>query len=156
MTNEQSAPAAVPVGPSHLAVVPIADTFLAGIHEHIVRHDDGSLSCALPVGTHLLQPMGIVHGGVYASIAETLASMGSALAVGIDSGMVVMGQSNNTTFLRSVRDGTIHATATARHKGRTTLVWQVDMLDGDGRLCATSQVTIAVRPQRPAPGDGRA
>jgi 1,4-dihydroxy-2-naphthoyl-CoA hydrolase len=135
---------------SALAVIPIEETFLAGIHDQIVQHDDGRLTCTMVVGNHLLQPMGIVHGGVYASIAETLASMGSALAVGIDSGMAVMGQSNNTTFLRSVRDGTIRATAFARHKGRTTMVWQIDMVDDDDRLCATSQVTIAVRPRRPA------
>lgn len=133
-------------------MLPIEETFLAGIHEHVVQHADGRLTCDLPVVTRLLQPMGIVHGGVYASIAETLASMGSAFAVGVDSGMVVMGQSNNTTFLRSVRDGTIRATATPRHKGRTTMVWQIDMLDDTGKLCATSQVTIAVRPMRPAAG----
>ena len=141
--------AAVGLGPSSMAVLPIEETFLAGIHEHIVRHDDGRLTCDLPVGIHLLQPMGIVHGGVYASIAETLASMGSAFAVGVDSGMVVMGQSNNTSFLRSVRSGTIRATATPRHQGRTTMVWQIDMLDDSDKLCATSQVTIAVRPMRP-------
>ena len=141
--------AALGLGPSSMAVLPIEETFLAGIHDHIVRHDDGRLTCDLPVGLHLLQPMGIVHGGVYASIAETLASMGSAFAVGVDSGMVVMGQSNNTSFLRSVRSGTIRATATPRHQGRTTMVWQIDMLDDSDKLCATSQVTIAVRPMRP-------
>ena len=140
--------------PLAYATLPVGETFLAEIHERIVRHDDGSLSCALPVGPGLMQPMGIVHGGVYASIAETLASMGSALAVGVDSGMVVMGQANNTTFLRSVRGGTIRATATPRHKGRTTMVWQIDMLDDSDKLCATSQVTIAVRPMR-EPADGR-
>ncbi len=118
------------------------------IHGNVEQHDDGRLTCAIPVGPQLMQPMGIVHGGVYASIAETLASMGSAWAVGVDSGMVVMGQSNNTTFLRSVRGGTIRATATPRHKGRTTMVWQIDMLDDNDKLCATSQVTIAVRPAR--------
>ncbi len=137
-----------------MAVFPIEDTFLGAMHPDIVEHDDGRLTCTLEVGVHLLQPMGIVHGGVYASIAETLASMGSALFVGIDSGMVVMGQSNNTTFLRAVRSGHIRATATPRHKGRTTMVWQIDMLDDDDRLCAISQVTIAVRPMRaPTPSD---
>jgi uncharacterized protein (TIGR00369 family) len=74
-------------------VLPIADTFLAGLHDTIVVHDDGRITASMEVGPHLMQPRGIVHGGVYASIAETLASLGSALAVGIDSGMAVMGQS---------------------------------------------------------------
>jgi uncharacterized protein (TIGR00369 family) len=141
-------------GRSKMAVLPIEDTFLGSMHADIATHADGTLTCSVEVGTHLMQPMGIVHGGVYATIAETLASMGSALAVGVDSGMVVMGQSNNTTFMRAVRGGTIRATATPRHKGRTTMVWQIDMLDDDDRLCAMSQVTIAVRPMRAGNGTG--
>jgi uncharacterized protein (TIGR00369 family) len=153
-TSSASGAPARAVARSSMAVLPIEQTFLGGMHDKIRQHDDGRLTCTIEVGPHLMQPMGIVHGGVYASIAETLASMGSALSVGVDSGMVVMGQSNNTTFLRSVRGGSIRAAATPRHKGRTTMVWQIDMLDDDDRLCATAQVTIAVRPMRPA-SDGR-
>jgi uncharacterized protein (TIGR00369 family) len=57
-----------------------------------------------------------------------------------------MGLSNSTSFLRPIGAGNIHALATRRHRGRTTWVWDVDMSDDEGRLCATSRVTIAVRP----------
>ena len=94
------------------------------------------------------QPFGLVHGGVYAALAEGLASEATAMAVGPD-GMVAQGMSNNLSFLRPVFDGTVHAEATRRHRGRTTWVWDVDMTDDQGRLAATSRVTIAVRPMPP-------
>jgi 1,4-dihydroxy-2-naphthoyl-CoA hydrolase len=97
------------------------------------------------VATKHKQPFGLVHGGTYAALAEGLASEATARAVGPD-GMLAQGMSNNLNFLRPVFGGTVHAEATRRHRGRTTWVWDVDMTDTDGRLCATSRVTIAVRP----------
>ena len=57
-----------------------------------------------------------------------------------------MGQSNHTSFLRPVTEGTVHAEGTPIHRGRTTWVWDVDFTDDEGRLCAASRVTMAVRP----------
>ena len=96
------------------------------------------------VRDHLKQPAGIVHGGVYASIAEAVASLGTNRGVAAD-GKVGLGMSNQSSFLRSVDGGTIHATARPRHRGRTTWIWDVELTDDDGRLCALSRVTIAVR-----------
>ena len=84
------------------------------------------------------------------SIAESLASWATAMAV-IAGGEIAIGQSNNTSFLRPITAGTIHALATRRHRGRTSWVWDVDITDDEGRLCATSRVTIAVRPRRAGP-----
>lgn len=91
------------------------------------------------------QPFGLVHGGVYAALAEGLASDATARAV-VPDGMVAQGMSNNLNFLRPVFGGTVTATARRRHRGRTTWVWDVDMTDEAGKLCATSRVTVAVRP----------
>ena len=88
---------------------------------------------------------GLVHGGVLASIAESLASIGTALAAA-QSGSVAMGMSNNTNFLRPILEGGIHADARPRHRGRSTWIWDVEINDDAGRLCALSRVTIAVRP----------
>jgi 1,4-dihydroxy-2-naphthoyl-CoA hydrolase len=102
----------------------------------------------VPVHEHVTQPMGIVHGGVYASIAEGLASVGTNHGVAAG-GMVALGMSNNSTFLRPVAaGGTLHAVARRRHRGRTTWVWDVEVTDDDGRLCAVSRVTVAVRSVR--------
>ena len=64
-------------------------------------------------------------------------------------GRVPLGMSNNTSFLRPVSEGSVHGEATAIHRGRTSWVWDVQMRDDEGRLCATSRVTIAVRDEQP-------
>jgi 1,4-dihydroxy-2-naphthoyl-CoA hydrolase len=89
--------------------------------------------------------MGLLHGGVYASIAESLASLATALGV-LDRGEVAMGLSNSTSFLRPVTEGAVHAHATRLHRGRTTWVWDVRFSDDAGRMCAVTRMTIAVRP----------
>jgi len=104
----------------------------------------GHRRARLAVVPGVCQPMGIVHGGIYAAIAETLASMGTADGV-IQLGKVPLGMSNNTSFLRPVSSGSVHAEANAVHRGRTTWLWDVEMRNDDGKLCATSRVTIAVR-----------
>jgi uncharacterized protein (TIGR00369 family) len=98
----------------------------------------------VPIGEHLLQPVGLVHGGVHASIAEALASFGTNVGV-VPEGKIGLGQSNHSSFLRPISTGTIHGLARRRHRGRTTWVWDVELTDDDGRLCALSRVTIAVR-----------
>jgi 1,4-dihydroxy-2-naphthoyl-CoA hydrolase len=92
------------------------------------------------------QPFGIVHGGVYAAMAESLASWATALVVGPE-GSLAMGQSNSTNFLRPVSEGTVHVEGRRRHRGRTSWVWDVDFTDDAGKLCATTRVTMAVRPR---------
>ncbi len=103
-------------------------------------------SARVPVGPNLLQPTGIVHGGVYASIAEALASTGTNWAV-TPNGDVGFGMSNDTSFLRPVSSGVLDAVARPIHRGRTTWVWDVRIADDAGRTCAVSRVTIAVRPR---------
>jgi 1,4-dihydroxy-2-naphthoyl-CoA hydrolase len=91
------------------------------------------------------QPFGVVHGGAYAAIAETLASVATNQAVAGE-GMAAIGLSNDSSFLRPVSRGSVQSEARRRHRGRTTWVWEIDHTDGDGRLCAVSRVTVAVRP----------
>ncbi len=105
---------------------------------------DEVVSGRVPVRPHVLQPVGLVHGGVHAAIAEALASVGTNVGVNQD-GKIGLGQSNNSSFLRPMKEGTIHAVARRRHRGRTTWIWDVEMSDDSGRLCAMSRVTIAVR-----------
>jgi uncharacterized protein (TIGR00369 family) len=97
------------------------------------------------VRDELLQPFGIVHGGVMSTLVESLCSRSTALAVHGD-GMVAMGQSMNVNFTRPISAGSIEVLAKARHRGRTTWVWEAEIRDEAGRLCALSQMTIAVRP----------
>jgi 1,4-dihydroxy-2-naphthoyl-CoA hydrolase len=106
--------------------------------------EDGNIRGSVEVRDELKQPAGLVHGGVYASIAESLASMATHFAVAED-GRAAMGLSNQTSFLRPITEGHVHAEARARHRGRSTWVWEVDFTDDEGRLCALSRMTVAVR-----------
>jgi 1,4-dihydroxy-2-naphthoyl-CoA hydrolase len=93
----------------------------------------------------LRQPYGLVHGGVYAAMAESLASQATARAV-YEAGNIAVGLSNHTSFMRPALDGYVHATGRRVHRGSTTWVWEVELTDDDGKLCALSRVTMAVRP----------
>ncbi len=129
--------------------VAVEDAFDATVG--FVIDDDtevGRCSGHLPVLPRVCQPMGIVHGGVYAAIAETLASYGTGRGV-LAEGKVPLGMSNNTSFLRPVSEGNVRGVGMAVHRGRTTWVWDVEMRDDLDRLCAVSRVTIAVRDHGP-------
>jgi 1,4-dihydroxy-2-naphthoyl-CoA hydrolase len=98
--------------------------------------------------------VGIVHGGVYASIAEGICSIGTTMAV-LSDGKLAIGLSNHTTFLRSIRAGSIHAAAVPLHRGRTMWLWNVRFVDDGDRLCAVSEVSIAVRDRSPMTAGAR-
>jgi uncharacterized protein (TIGR00369 family) len=111
---------------------------------------DSEVHAQVTVRDELKQPAGLLHGGVYASIAESMASIATALAVR-ERGETAVGLSNNTSFLRPVTSGVVNALATRLHRGRTTWVWDVRFTDGADRTCALTRMTIAVRPARGAP-----
>lgn len=123
---------------------PVGFVALVGIE--IIDCTGELVTARLPVRDDLLQPVGLVHGGVFATIAETLASIGTATVV-LGEGNTAIGLSNQTSFVRPITQGTIHARAVRRHRGSTTWIWDVDILDDVGRVCALTRMTIAVRPQ---------
>ena len=122
----------------------------------VLEWSDEEVRAQVRVRDELRQPAGLVHGGVFASLAESITSMATWFAVEAD-GQSAQGMSNQTSFLRPIVDGTIHAVARRRHRGRTTWVWEVDITDDDGRLCALVRMTVAVRgrPDGPAPDGTR-
>jgi 1,4-dihydroxy-2-naphthoyl-CoA hydrolase len=110
----------------------------------ITGYSEETVTGRVVVRDELKQPAGLVHGGVFASLAESLASLGTAFKV-MPEGNVAVGLSNQTSFLRPITEGVIHAVATVKHKGRTTWVWEVEMSDDAQRLCVLTRMTIAVR-----------
>ena len=97
---------------------------------HLVSQTEAEVRAQLPVTDSICQPLGLVHGGVYAMLADALTAT---------AGRTV---SNQASFLRPITAGTIHATARRRHQGRTTAVWEVDITDDQGRLCALVRTTV--------------
>lgn len=101
-----------------------------------------------------LQPLGLVHGGVFASIVETCCSVGAALSA--PNGKHVVGMENHTSFLRPVRSGELRARAWPLQAGRRAQLWQCDVCDEARRLVATGQLRLmCVEPvEESVGGDG--
>ncbi len=122
-----------------------ADAGFDGLYGlEITEMSEARVLARVEVRDELKQPFGLVHGGVYAAIAESIASLGTALAV-MREGRIAMGLSNQTSFLRPITEGTIHAAAQRKHAGRSTWVWEVEISDDQGRLCVLTRMTVAVR-----------
>jgi 1,4-dihydroxy-2-naphthoyl-CoA hydrolase len=130
-------------------VVPLERTFDALYGLQVLHVDEELVQAQVPVRDEIKQPMGLVHGGVFASIAESITSQATFLAV-LPEGKSAQGMSNQTNFLRPITEGTVHAEGRRRHRGHSTWVWEVDITDDEGRLCALVRMTIAVR-DRPGP-----
>lgn len=107
-------------------------------------HGDDGLQARVAVCDAVRNQLGFVHGGVYAALAEALASRGTALAV-IPSGRTALGLSNDTTVVAQVGEGAIHADARVQARGDDVWVWTVEARDDAGSVCAFTRVTIAVR-----------
>jgi uncharacterized protein (TIGR00369 family) len=114
----------------------------------VVEQSPALMRGRVAVTDRVRQPFGLVHGGVFCAIGEALASIGTSLGV-TEQGDVAVGMSNHTTFLRPILEGTIHAEAKPRHRGRSSWLWDVEITDDDGTVCALGRLTIAVRPRRP-------
>jgi 1,4-dihydroxy-2-naphthoyl-CoA hydrolase len=109
--------------------------------------DPDNARARIKVEPRHLQPNGIVHGGVYASLAESLCSAATYAAV-MERGEVAFGMANSASFLRPISGGHVNATARVRQRGRTTWVWDAELSDDEGRVCALVRMTAAVRPRR--------
>jgi 1,4-dihydroxy-2-naphthoyl-CoA hydrolase len=127
--------------------VPFERTFDALYGLEVVGSSEDELRGRVDVRDAVKQPWDLVHGGVYASMADSLASRGTLAAVRAE-GKIASAMSNQTSFLRPITEGHVNAVARARHRGRTTWVWEVEFFDDHDRLCALSRMTIAVRSDR--------
>lgn len=98
----------------------------------------------MPVSQRHLQPWGYLHGGASVALAETAATSGAFLAC--PPGMAAFGLEINANHVRPMRTGTLTATATPRHIGRTTHIWDVTIVDEGGRIICLSRCTLAIIP----------
>lgn len=111
-----------------------------------LSHDPDDARVRLSMRDELAQPFGLMHGGVMSTLVESVCSWATAGAV-YDDGMAAMGQSINVSFIRPITAGSAEVRAKARHRGRTTWLWEAEVLNDEGKLCALAQMTIAVRPR---------
>ncbi|HQV74093.1 MAG: hotdog fold thioesterase [Flavobacteriales bacterium] len=108
---------------------------------------DGQLTASMPVDHRTFQPMGLLHGGATAALAETLGSMGSAMLVDLAT-QAVVGIEVSANHLRGVREGRVTATGELLHQGRKTHVWEIRVRNEANDLCAVCRLTIMIIDQR--------
>lgn len=130
--------------------LPPERTIAGALGMEITEWEDGRSVGRIPVTERILQPYGLVHGGAMLTLAETLASHGTWMGVQ-EEGKLAMGQEISASLLRPITSGNVHGVATARRRGRTAWVWDVEISDDEGRLCALVRATIAVRDPSPPP-----
>jgi uncharacterized protein (TIGR00369 family) len=113
--------------------------------EYLELTPDGG-KAQLQIHDKLLQPWGIVHGGVYCSIVESLASVTGQVWLGENGGGSVVGVNNNTDFLRAISGGTVSAVSTPIHRGRRQQLWLITITDETERVVARGQVRLQNMP----------
>lgn len=131
----------------------MADDFAAMINEMpgngwvktmgivITRASTDEVTCEWDVDERHHQGYGIVHGGVYCGVIETLASIGAHL-VAMSRGQRTVGLENHTSFIRAVRGGRLRGVARPLTRGRTTQVWEGEIRDADDKLLAQGTVRL--------------
>ena len=97
----------------------------------------------LPVDHRTHQPFGLLHGGASVALAETLGSLAGNLCLDPQR-EVAVGLEINANHLRSIKSGTVTGTARALHLGKSTQVWQIEIVDEKNRLICVSRLTLAV------------
>lgn len=109
----------------------------------VIEVAEDRLVATMPIGPSHRQPGGYLHGGISVVLAETVASLGSMFHIDRERQMA-FGLEINANHVRPKRDGVVTATATPLHLGRTTHVWDVRIVDEQGRLVCVSRCTVAV------------
>ena len=125
-----------------------ANTVLRQLGIEFIEVGDDFLRARVPVDERTRQPMGILHGGVSVVLAETLGSAGSNACE--PAGRYCVGLDINANHVRSAAQGWVTGTGRPVHRGRSTQVWQIDMVDEAGQLTCVSRITMAVLTGKPA------
>ncbi|MFB9757129.1 MULTISPECIES: hotdog fold thioesterase [Bacillaceae] len=113
----------------------------------LVEINEEKVIATMPVDERTHQPFGYLHGGASVVLAETVASMGTYHLIDPERELC-FGLEINANHIRSKRSGTVTAIGTPLHKGKTTMVWDVRIVDEDEQLICVSRCTVAVKEKR--------
>lgn len=128
-------------------------TFAERLGLSLIEASRDAVIAKVTLGPEHCQPMGIVHGGVYASVVESLASVGASIDA-MSKGKHVVGLDNHTSFVRAFRGGTLDARATPLTRGSRTQLWEVTLTNSDGAVIATGRVRLlALDPEAEVSGE---
>ncbi|SDH83853.1 uncharacterized domain 1-containing protein [Alteribacillus persepolensis] len=122
----------------------VKNTMLETLGIDVVELSENRAVATMPVDNNTRQPMGILHGGASAVLAESVASLGAWNLINKETHYVV-GLEINANHLRGKKEGMVKALGTPVHRGRTTQVWEIKIVDETDKLICISRCTIAVR-----------
>ena len=104
---------------------------------------DDYLVASMPVNFKVHQPAGILHGGATVALAESVGSSAAHLSIDLEK-QEIRGLEITANHLRSVKSGIIRGIAKPIHKGRTTQLWEIKVMDEEDRLVSVCKLTIIV------------
>ncbi|WP_042353869.1 hotdog fold thioesterase [Bacillus rubiinfantis] len=121
----------------------VENTLLDALGIEITHLEEGKVIATMPVDERTRQPFGILHGGASVALAETVASLGAYEMVNKET-QAVAGLEINANHVRPKSDGTVTAIGTVLHRGKTTMVWDIKIIDEQDRLICVSRCTMAI------------
>ncbi len=121
----------------------ISKTLIDTLGMKITLLEEGKVMATMPVDERTHQPFGVLHGGASVALAETVASIGTYHLVDKETESCA-GLEINANHIRGKKDGLVTAIATILHRGRTTMVWDIKIVDEEERLICVSRCTMAV------------
>lgn len=116
------------------------NTLMETLKIEFVDVGDDFLTAKMPVNAKVHQPYGILHGGATAALAETVGSSASVLFVDTAT-KIVKGLELSINHLKSKKEGEVFATARQIHKGRTTHLWEIKVVDEEDNLISLCKIT---------------
>jgi 1,4-dihydroxy-2-naphthoyl-CoA hydrolase len=124
-----------------------SSTLLGALGIVFTRVDPGHVEATMPVDNRTQQPYGLLHGGASAALAETLGSYGSHL-IAANKGGIAVGLELNINHVKSKRNGTVTGIAKIIHEGRSIHIWNIDIIDEEKLLIASSRLTVMVKEKK--------
>ncbi|CEH29959.1 esterase [Aneurinibacillus migulanus] len=125
----------------------LKDTIMGPLGIEMGEMTPERVTATMPVNANTHQPFGRLHGGASVVLAETVASMGTWNLIDQENEMAV-GLEINANHIRGKQDGIVTAIATPLHKGRTTMVWDIKIVDEEDKLICVSRCTVAIIKQK--------
>lgn len=112
----------------------------------VEKEEAGIMVMSMPVTDKVKQPFGFLHGGASLALGETACSMGAASLIDTQQ-FIPLGLEMNANHISSTTEGTVYASATVIHQGKTTQVWNIEITDDTGKLISIMRGTIAIKPR---------
>lgn len=110
----------------------------------VEKEGEGILVMSMPVTDKVKQPFGFLHGGASLALGETACSMGAASLIDTEQ-YIPLGLEMNANHISSTTEGTVYASATVIHQGKTIQVWNIEITDDSGKLISIMRGTIAIK-----------